>query len=264
MERISILKLGGSILTDKKAGRPVLRTRRVREMARELACVLSGRKHVRLILLYGAGSFGHPVAHRYKLLDQPLSRRTLMGVGYTVSSMRELGTRLAEVFLDAGISVVPLQTSSFAHMRKGRVHFTDISILETILGNGGVPLLGGDVVCAGKRTAIASADALAVELSKKMKKTLLYFATDVDGVYAKFPPRKNERPLPALDRTAVRDFLTVRRSKITRTDVTGAMPGKLRALLGAKNTTAMIFNGKRHNSIADALSGKNKGTKVVL
>lgn len=264
MERISILKLGGSILTDKKAGRPVLRTRRVREMARELARVLSGRKHVRLILLYGAGSYGHPVAHRYKLLDQPLSRRTLMGVGYTVSSMRELGTRLAEVFLDAGISVVPLQTSSFAHMRKGRVHFTDISTIETILKNGGVPLLGGDVIFAGSRTAIASADALAVELARKFKKARLYFATDVDGVYAEFPPRSNKRPLKELDRTAVKDFLKVRRSKITRTDVTGAMPGKLRALLGAKNTTAMIFNGTERNSVADALSGKKRGTKIIL
>src|SRR3989344_4119080 len=264
MGNLCIVKLGGSIITDKKAGRPVLLARRVKEIACELAQVIAKRKPPRLILLYGAGSYGHPVAHRYKLLDQPLSKYTLIGVGYTTASVRELGTRLAEILLDAGIPVVPLQTSSFVSMRKGRLHFANISTIENILEHGGVPLLGGDVVFAGRRTAIASADALAVELSRKFKKAHLYFATDVDGVYANFPPQNNERPLRQLERSAVKDLLQTQRSKITRSDITGAMPGKLRELLRARNTNATIFNGSKQNSLSGALFGQDKGTKVSL
>ncbi len=265
MGNISVVKLGGSVVTDKKRGQPTLRTLRSKEIAREIARVRSKKRNLQLILLYGAGSFGHPLAHRYRLLNQSLSRRTLMGVGYTISAMRELGTRLSALFLDAGIPVVPLQTSSFTYVRRGRLRFTDLSILETILKKGGVPLLGGDVVFSDrKRTAIASADRLAVALAKKFKNARLFFATDTDGVYATFPPRKGGRPLTKLNRTAIKAFLKTQLLKTMRTDVTGAMPGKLNALLAVRDTTAMIFNGNTRGAFVDVLSGKKRGTRVVL
>ena len=263
-----ILKLGGSVISAKESGKPVLRARVVRRLAKEGSKWYSNvfpRKHARLILLYGGGSFGHPLAHRYHLQNKSIDANAWEGIGRTIVAMRELGNQLADIFLSAGIPIVPLQTSSFAHMRKGRVHFTDISTIKTILEKGGVPLLGGDVVLADKKkTAIASADNLAVELSKKIKGVRLLFATDVDGVYQKFPPRVQERPFSTLDRGAVKKFLKARYSKITRTDVTGAMPGKLRALLAARGTTAVVFNGNARGSLADALSGKKQGTKVML
>lgn len=265
MGNISVVKLGGSVITDKKGGRPILHIRRIKGIAREIAQVRSKKRDLQLILLYGAGSFGHPLAHRYLLLNRSLSRRTLMGVGCTVAATRELGTRLCVLLLEAGIPVVPLQTSSFVCVRRGRLQFTDLSILETILKKGGVPLLGGDVVFSDqKRTAIASADGLAVALAKKCKKAHLYFATDIDGVYATFPPRKGEHPLTKLDRTAIKAFLKTKLLKTVRTDVTGAMPGKLRALLDVKGATAVIFNGTTHGALAGVLSGKKRGTEVVL
>ena len=265
MAHTFIVKLGGSIITDKAGGRAVLRVARIKEMAREIAMARARGRAPRLIILHGAGSFGHPIVHRYGLLDRPLSRDILMGVGYTVSAMRELGTRLATLFLDAGIPVVPLQTSSFARVRKGRLHFTDLSVIETVLKNGGVPLLGGDIVFSDKgRTVIASADGLAVALAKKFKNTQLFFATDTDGVYATFPPSKGELPLRRLDRAAVKKLLKTQRSKNTPTDTTGAMPGKLRALLDARGTTAQIFNGNTRGALAAVLSGEKRGTQVIL
>ncbi|PIR84030.1 hypothetical protein COU18_01320 [Candidatus Kaiserbacteria bacterium CG10_big_fil_rev_8_21_14_0_10_51_14] len=265
MRNIRIIKLGGSIITDKKAGRPILRTRRIQEIAREIAIALAKKPSRRIILLYGAGSFGHPLAHRYGLLSKSLSKHTFVGVGYTVAAMRELGTHLAKLFLDAGIPVVPLQTSSFAYVQRGRLYFTDLAIVEDILKNGGVPLLGGDVVFSDhKRTTIASADTLAVELADRLKNVRLLFASDTDGVYATFPPRKHEKPLQKLDRVSLNRLLKTMRSKTTRTDVTGAMGGKLRALLAAHNTTAVVFNGNTRGNLSAVLSGKKRGTEVRL
>lgn len=243
----------------------MLRTRRIKEIAREIVRVRAKKGNPRLILLYGAGSFAHPLAHRYRLLDSPLSADTLEGVGYTVSATRELGTRLCLLLLEAGIPVVPLQTSSFTSVRRGRLHFTDLSILQTVLKKGGVPLLGGDVVFSnGERTAIASADRLAVALAKKLKPARLFFASDTDGVYSTFPPRKGEYPITKLNRTEIQNLLKTQHLKTMRTDVTGAMPGKLNALLDARGTTATIFNGNTKGTLADVLLGKRHGTQIIL
>ncbi|MEK7133586.1 MAG: isopentenyl phosphate kinase [Patescibacteria group bacterium] len=265
MGNISIVKLGGSIITDKKGRRPLLRIRRIREIAREVARIRSKDPNLHLILLHGAGSFGHPLAYRYKLMGQPLSKETLVGVGYTTSAVRELGNLLSKAFLDAGVPVVPLQTSSFTCMRRGRLHFNDLSVLRIILKNGGIPLLGGDVVFSefGK-TAIASADGLAVALAKKFKPARLFFASDTNGVYATFPPRVGEWPLSSMDRAAVRNLLRTQRVRATPTDVTGAMLGKLRALLDMRGTTVTIFNGNVRGAVAGVLSRKKRGTEIVL
>lgn len=261
----SVLKLGGSIITDKKSGRPLLRTRRIREIAHEIARVRSKKRDLRLILLHGAGSFAHPLAHRYRLLDRALSADALEGVGHTILATRELGNHLCGALLNAGIPAVPLQTSSFMRVRRGRLYFTNFSILETILNDGGIPLLGGDVVFSDKaRTAIASADGIAVLLAKKLKKTRMYFASDTDGVYASFPPRKGEHSLATLDRAGIKSLLENQSLRAVRTDVTGAMLGKLLALLGARDTVATIFNGNTRGVLADVLLGKKRGTRVVL
>ena len=265
MADICVIKLGGSIITDKKNGRPLFRARRVKEIANEIAKVRSKMPNIRLVILYGGGSFGHPLAHRFKLLDQILSKSTFTGIGYTLAAMRELGTRLSISLLDVGLPVVPLQTSSFAGMQYGRLRFTDLSILETILECGGIPLLGGDVVFSDRtRSMIASADMLAVELARKLSRVRLFFATDTDGVYASFPPRLGQRPLATIDRQEIRALLKTQRPKTGRTDVTGAMPGKLHALLPLRDTTVMIFSGNTRGVIADVLSGKKRGTCVTL
>jgi len=259
-----ILKLGGSVITEKKSGRPLV-TPRVKAIAREIMLFRSKKKSARLIILYGGGSFGHPLAHRYQLVDQKLSPDTLVSVGYTISAMRELGTRLATTLLDAGIPVVPLQTSSFTDVRQGTLHFSNLSTIHTILESGGIPLFGGDVVFSDHtRTTIVSADRLVVELARRLKKTQLFFATDTDGVYATFPPQKSEHPLATLDRTALRKLLKAQQSGNAGTDVTGAMLGKLRALLHAHDTTAMIFNGNSSGSLVGALGGERLGTRIVL
>lgn len=264
MRETCILKLGGSILTDKKGGQPILRAR-AKEIAREIARARSTGAYSRLILLYGGGSFGHPLAHRYQLVNQPLSARTLIGVGRTISAMRELGTQLVELFLDVGIPAVPLQTSSFTGVRRSHLHFSDISILETILQNGGVPLLGGDVAFLGHtRTTIVSADWLAVELARTFKNARLFFATDTDGVYAAFPPRVGERPFATLTRAQIKNFLAADHPRNLGTDVTGAMPGKLRALLDLRGRTAVIFNGNIKGAFVDVLKDKKRGTQIIL
>lgn len=266
MAGVSILKLGGSIITDKRGARAVIQTRVVKRIAGELMRLVSRQSNLRLILLYGGGSFGHPLAHRYRVAGKPLAAKNFVGVGHTIAAMRELGTRLARVFLAAGLPVVPLQTSSLVRWQRGRLVFADRSLVATILRHGGIPLLGGDVVIAERRrTAIASADALAAALAMRFRRSRVLFATDVDGVHLRFPPRRGERPLRLIiGRRTLQHLAATLESGETQRDVTGAMAGKLRAIAALRNRSAEIFNGVVPGAITDVFRRKRRGTVIEI
>ncbi len=264
MPHVVILKIGGSVLTEKHKSRPILRERLIQHIASTLARVWRSPHAPRIILLYGGGSFGHPLAHRYRLMDSPLNLRTLRGFGYTTTAMRYLGNRLADIFLAAGLPVIPLQTSAFIRQRRGRLHFTDFTTIDAIVGHGGIPLLGGDVVIADQeRTVIASADTLLVRLAAHFRNAELLFAADVEGVYDVFPPPQGVRPHSHLSR---KDLATIVKGStlISRRDVTGGMIGKLKTLLQLKNARVVIFNGRTSKNFGIAFAGKNIGTVIHL
>ena len=257
------------MVTDKKSGKPVVKTIRIKRLAREIAearrglPVQAGRP---LILLYGGGSFGHPLARKYQLSGRALSRDSLVGVGKTISAMHKLGGALANIFLAVGVPVVSLQTSSFVGERKGKLVITNYALIEDILTHGGVPLLGGDVIVADRRrTTIASADRLAAEFARHFKSRRLFFATDVNGVYEKFPPPASAKPLSVIHRNALTSFgISPKTKKNSSRDMTGAMAGKLRALLPLRNCTVTIFSGLVPNVLAKVLRGESHGTRIVL
>lgn len=253
-----VIKLGGSILTDKHGGKPALKERVVRRLARDIA--RNCRKET-LVLLHGGGSFGHPLAHRYGLVGKRLSRGNFLGVGMTISAMRELGTRLATAFFAAGLPVIPLQTSSFIRKERGKL-VGDFTTVEHILAKGGIPLLGGDVVIERGRSVIASADALAVALAKRFHARKIFFATDVAGIYERFPIRQGARPLRMADRATIRRIASSNTSR-NQYDVTGDMGGKLASLSPLRNCEVTIFNGLTPGAFARALK-KKTGTRIVL
>lgn len=265
MKDIFILKLGGSVLTDKKASKPILKINVIKQIAEEITRSQVVQKKIGLILLYGGGSFGHPLARRYKLSKQPLTQKTLLGVGHTITAMRELGTCLSSLFLDAGLTVIPLQTSSFVEERRGQLYFKNFKIIKTILKHGGIPLFGGDVVFSDKnQSLIASADHLAVLLAKHLQNSTLLFATDTNGVYARFPPQIGECQITTLDRKETNKILLRKQSTNKKYDVTGAMPGKLRSLLKLRNMSVVIFNGNLSGNLLKALTKKEVGTLIKL
>lgn len=248
------------MITAKRSGKPIVRTRRVRQIAREIA---GASRH--LILLYGGGSFGHPLAHQYKLSGKVLSKSSIVGIAKTISAMRTLGNALADIFLAEGVPVVPLQTSSFVREQKGRLIITNHALIEDILSHGGVPMFGGDVVIADRRrTVIASADRLAAELARHFRSHNILFATDVDGVYKKFPARANELPLSVILRKELKVMAAKKIAGKNSLDVTGAMGGKLRALLSLRNCTVTIFNGLCRGVLCKVLRGEAQGTRIVL
>ncbi len=259
MDEATIVKIGGSIITDKAGGRAVVKEALLYQLAREL-CTHNGS----LVLLYGGGAFGHPIAQRYRLPGRILDKNSLEGLRKTSASMHLLGDAVSQAFSRRGLRVVPFQTSALFHEEKGELVCGNSQLLKSILRAGGIPLLGGDgVIADSTRIKIASADALAVVLARELSISRILFATDVDGVYATYPPHEGARPHAQLKREDI-SHVALGAQKGNKHDVTGAMGGKLSALLPLKHTTVIIFNGRTPTLLKKALAGKVVGTTIVL
>ena len=63
-EDIVILKFGGSVITDKKSEIP-----KAKHKALDRICNILKDKERNMIIVHGAGSYGHPIAKRYALAE---------------------------------------------------------------------------------------------------------------------------------------------------------------------------------------------------
>ena len=265
MARTIILKLGGSVITNKHGDTPAVETARVRAIARVLGNFRRKKPNTRIVLLHGGGSFGHPLAHRYRIAGARIIPASWRGIAATTNAMRELTTRLAGIFLGRGVPVVPLQTLGMVALARGRVAFRNAGLIKTILATGGIPLLGGDIAIAdGIRSAIVSADTLAAAFAAVIPGASVFFATDITGVFSHFPPARGARPIPFLNQNMIRTMLSGKKTSPSRHDVTGGMMGKLRAVEYLHGHRILIFDGRDPRFLARALRGGFPGTVIRL
>lgn len=263
--QLIILKLGGSIITQKFSGQPRIRKAIVRRLARELKQFIQRSPKTKIVLLHGAGSFGHPLVFRHQLLEHPLTGPRLLGFAETVYSTRYLANLLTEIFSAAKLPVLPLQASAVLNEKRGSMFLFNLQHIKQILSAGFIPLLGGDMGLTKKNQAIVvSADRLAVLLGQALPNSRIIFATDVDGIFEKFPPPDEKGPFSFLSRKNLKRVLEKMTEQKNKYDTTGGMVGKLRTLLTLRQKEIVIFNGLRPGALSKALSGKSVGTRLRL
>jgi len=244
---IQIVKLGGSIITDKssyKTARPDAITRLAKEIA---SCV------DRVVVVHGAGSYGHVLAkeHRMKEGHAPAS-----AVAQVHADVRELQQHVLAALRAAGLAPLALSALDLARLANGELASFAYEPVHEALARGMTPVLGGDVVMdAGRGFGILSGDVIMVELARAMHPSRAIFATDVDGIYDRDPNEKGAaaRLLPRID---VRTDIRTTESRVP--DITGGMGGKLARARDVARTgvPVHIVNGAVAGRLADALAGK--------
>lgn len=260
--KVVIVKLGGSIITAKSSGRPVFRAANARRLARELAAYRRRHPQTRLVVLHGAGSFGHPLAHAYGLVGGRLTPRRVAGVAKTWAAMQRLGVLLARELRAAKLPVVEVTTHLAVRQRRGRVRLTARTLVRDLIADNDIGLLGGDVIISDEgSTEIVSADDLAVTFARFLKSRRIIFATDVDGV---FRDRRDRTPVRSLSRTGLVKFARRLVQSQSPTDVTGGMIGKLQKLAQLRGVTVSVINGQKPGLLQRALSGRQVGTTIRI
>ena len=234
-----VIKLGGSALTDKaRIYTPRIHT--INSAAKQIAKI---RKHYSVIVVHGAGSYGHIPARRYGLQNGLKDTKQLKGLTETKLKLLEWERILDEILRAHGIPVIPFLASDFILLRNARIITADLGPLSNWLRLGCVPSTGGDIVPDMRDGfRILSGDQTAAYLAIKFKAKKLIYCVDVDGLFDA-NPNLNPRAhlMESLTVRSARGLIS-RATRKTTPDVTGGMAGKVReAIAAAKRRIPVYF-----------------------
>jgi isopentenyl phosphate kinase len=245
---IKILKIGGSILTDKNR-EAFARPDEIARVAKEVAS-----SPLDLVLVHGAGSFGHVPAKRHGLPEKFNPR----GLLETHSSVTGLNQMMVDALDKAGADPMPVHPFSCVLLKGGRIERFCVEPILEMISRCLLPVLHGDVAMDLMNGAgIVSGDQLVSHLARAMRAQVVAVGTNVDGVIFQ------GNPLPAVTRE---DLPRISESLggSFGVDVTGGMRGKLLELLDLADfgTNSIIFNAGIKGQIESALKGEAVGTTV--
>jgi isopentenyl phosphate kinase len=257
----TVLKLGGSVITDKK--KPM--TSNLRAIER-LANEISRAKVSSLILVHGGGSFGHPVAERYRIAEGHSEPSQILGFSETHRAMTELNSLVMKALINHNIPAVEVQPSSCVITKAGRILTIELTPLKKMLKMEFVPVLYGDAVLDSKKGfAILSGDQLVSSLAIKLDAKQVIMGVDEDGLYTSDPKADSSARL--IDHITLEELKSLKHkiggSKAT--DVTGGMLGKMLELTAAieHDVPTLIVNATKPQRVYKALMGeKVRGTII--
>lgn len=245
MARPVLVKLGGSILTDKSV-EATFRRPAARRLLSEIA-----KANVPTVLLHGAGSFGHPQAALHRLGQ---AKAKPDGVAEILAAVGALAAQMVTLAQEAGLRPLAFPLHSTVHTEGDGLADLPVEAVAKAVEEGYTPMLHGTLVRdAALVWQVVSADRLMQELAAELTPRLAVFATDVDGVFSGEPGTPGAHLLERVPMTVH----VGRGGSGNGMDVTGRMASKLdRARAVAAHCPTLVLNGDVRGRLHDALKGK--------
>ncbi len=264
MREIVLVKLGGSLITDKRRPRslrPMVLARLAREI-RDVAAAHPGG----LVVGHGSGSFGHVPAREFGLhegLSDPAQRP---GIAATQAEAAALHHQVLDALRRCGAEPFSLAPSAAVVAAAGRPVAIRTEPLELALELGLVPVVFGDVAMDRERgVAILSTEAVfealveafddleaaGAEGSRALAVRRAFWLGETEGVYdaaGRTVPRVTEDNAAAVLEAA---------DGAAGTDVTGGMRHRLETALrlAGRGVASWILDGREPGILARALAG---------
>lgn len=240
-----ILKIGGSVLTKKELETPELRTETA-ETIGEILATHYDSKNTRLILIHGAGSFGHILAKRYALQDGTKNHPEKIPQALEVQeSVAELHAALMTLFQSYGLPVQSFPTHKHVLNDQGKISRITTTVLENALDAKMIPVLYGDMIPdLNWGYSVCSGDGLAAELSRMFSAETVFFASDVDGIYTQDPHLFPDTQL--IKETTLKEILSgkINLKGSHNTDITGGLSKKFSLFENSPSLKNIyLFNG---------------------
>ena len=228
MAELVFLKLGGSLITDKRL-EATARPKVIRRLAEEIRRALDRRPEMRLLVGHGSGSFGHVVAHRYHVES---GCTDWFGYAQTSAAATRLNRIVTNAFLEAGIPVVSIQPSASARCRGGKLVSMAVHPIQQALARNLLPLTYGDVAFDEEwGSTIASTEMILAYLARRLRPRRVILAGEAEGVYTADPDGDPQaRLIPKIDATSV-DEVAGELGGSRGTDVTGGMRSKVQLMI---------------------------------
>jgi isopentenyl phosphate kinase len=250
---MQILKLGGSVVTNKN--KPLsANIKNISRLSKEIAKA----KPEKLIIVHGGGSFGHPIAKKYSILEGYTDSHQLIGFSKTRQAMIKLNDIIIENLLSVKVPAVSVNTSSLITTNKKRIISPNFEIIQKLLKQGFIPVLYGDAVIDSSQVfTILSGDQLIVSIASQMGVNRIIIGSDVDGVFSSDP--KVDQNAILLDTLSVKEISSLNINKSLNTDVTGGMIGKIfeASIAVEMGIKVIIVNADKPNRVYKALKGKS-------
>ncbi|MCL2712621.1 MAG: isopentenyl phosphate kinase [Methanomassiliicoccaceae archaeon] len=245
-----LIKLGGSVITDKKEYKR-FRKDVVSRLCREIKD--SGKE---VIIVHGAGSFGHVIAKQYELQKGRIRNDQTEGIAKVASDTRELNNLIVSELTNAGIPSVAVPTGSCFLMDDGKLLMNDVEILQRYMKIGIAPVMMGDILVDRKKEfGICSGDEIMRCLASVFSPEKIIFVSDVDGLYDRDPKTtKNAKLIMDVNE----DVLNKIPDEMTVADVTGGVRSKMRTMLSmcSDGRECILVNGTVDGRLRSLLLGE--------
>jgi len=273
-KEIVLLKLGGSLITDKDIPYTP-RLDKLTDLAKEIKTVLDSSPNLLLILGHGSGSFGHVAARKYGTRDgvktspqTPLpegKRNYWKGFAEVRFQAAELNRYVMESLFNAGVPAIPFPPSSSMVSNDRKVIHHNILAIRRALDVYLLPVVYGDVAFDEKLGGtILSTEDVFTFLVEQFSPSRILLAGIEAAVWEDFPARTR-----LVKQIQLSDYEKMRAGigGSASTDVTGGMKAKVEEMLELiqknKGLTVQIFSAEESGFLTRALRGENVGTLLT-
>ncbi len=269
MDKVTIIKFGGSIITDKA-------TEKSPNHDSMKMLVSQLKRHMeetgeRVIVVSGGGSYPHPVAKKYHLKEgiarakkfDIQAKDALFGLASCALAASTINHILWEEFIKARVPAMSFRPSSIFTAKGGRAKSLHTEPLKRLLELGIVPLLYGDVIYDSEQgNAIASGEFIIKELCREIPTRKVIMCANVDGLFTKNPQNypSEARFIDTYSLEVEKEIAFEGAAGVK--DATGGMGLKVKTLaeLSTMGIPSVLCNGGVPGNLYKALRDEKVGT----
>lgn len=252
-----VIKLGGSVVTDKSSYRTP-RTDAIRRLCMEIK--ESGKDAV---VVHGAGSYGHILAKENDINGGFKNPEQIPAAAKVCRDVRDLDAIVVAALIDAGIPAVSVPPGSCFILENRRLKIKDWTAIDMMMDKGIMPVTFGDVVQDTELGfSILSGDQLVEAFADRYDAERVIFVSDVDGVYDADPKtNKNAKLIERIDR----DVLSGISTESSVADVTGGIRNKIETMMRMCKGTrdCVLVNGNAEGRLLSVLKGSKVPCTVI-
>lgn len=264
--QLVFLKLGGSLITDKRAVETA-RLDVIRQAAATIATARIRNPGMRLVVGHGSGSFGHVFGRRYGTRTGVHTPEQWYGFAATADAAARLNRIVVSALLDAQVPAWSIQPGVALRCEDGRVVRGPEETVALALEHGLTPVVFGDVALDSIRGGtIASTEEIFEQLATRLAPQRLVLAGEVDGIFTADPLLHPGAQRLATITPATFSAIVDGLGGSHGVDVTGGMRAKveqsLQMIRSNPGLEVVVCSGLQPGSLLHALCGEVAGTVI--